>query len=260
MLKLLENFVLEYKILDVLFDRALFKEFLNACRVLDMRYRDSRCAVLAEDGKVLVLDVETIVDEDTRRIREIGVFVVSRSKIGFQYRRRFDKDVVDWLNKFIDFTKPRVLVGHNITNHDKPLLEMEGVRLDLPVIDTLTLSLIALPSAASHSLEYLSRELGIKYRLHVPDEDAKASLELAIKLVAILKAKKLFKYVVEANYKELEGLAILDELFQPKPIEAAKAETRQVVGHGELIITPFVENSCSERVWCPRKIRVADVY
>ena len=258
--KIVRKLRLERKILDILFDRALFKEFLNACKVLDTMYKDSRCAVLAEDGKVLALDVETIVDEDARRVREIGVFVVSRSKIGFQYRRRFDKDAVDWLNKFIDFIKPKVLVGHNITKHDKPLLEMEGVRLDLPVIDTLTLSLIALPSAASHSLEYLSRELGIEYRPHVPDEDAKASLELAIKLVAILKAKKLFKYVVEANYRELEGLAIFDELFQPKPIEVAKVETGQAVSPGELIITPSVENSCSERVWCPRKIRVADVF
>ena len=256
-IKAVKKAKLSISVLDLVFDCGFFDSFLKYCEKLDTY---DKCKVLSSGADIVGIDLETFVEENNTRIREYGVYVYSsRLNEGFGYRRTFDIESANWLRSFLNFTKPKVIVGHNISRHDIPLLEKEGIEISAPIVDTLTLSLIAIPEAASHSLEYLSDIFSIQYEPHIPDEDAKASVILSKKLLTVLIRKNILRYVLKSSYPELSGLNSLTELL--KPIKQEATQTKEYpekidVRKNTIIIVPIVNNSCDNNVWCPRKIDI----
>ena len=256
-IKAIRKAKLTESVLDLVFDCGFFDSFLEYCEKLGTY---DKCSVLLSGADVVGIDVETFVEENITRVREYGIYVYSsRLNKGFGYRRTFNAESASWLRKFLGFTKPKVIVGHNISRHDIPLLRREGIEITAPTVDTLTLSLIALPATPSHSLKYLSDIFNIHYEPHIPDEDAKASVLLSNKLLTILIRKNLLKYVLKSNYLELSGLATLTELLKPVIPETIRTKEhfeKVDVEKGAIVVVPIVNNSCSNHVWCPRKINV----
>lgn len=248
-----KNTSLVNAVLSLFFDNARFAEFLELCELL--KSGDQRCVVLSEGVEVLGLDVETIVEDGEVGVREVGIYAVSRSGKGFEYQRGFSAKAIEWLNTFLEFSKPRLAIGHNIAHHDIPLLEKVGVKINIAILDTLTLSLVALPAEPSHSLEYLTKMFGIGYKPHVSSEDARASVELAVHLIGVLKAKGLLEAVARAGHHELVGLEIIDKLFNPeaKYLEHRDKELNINIA-ADLVVVPRALNSCRGDVWCPKKV------
>ena len=244
---------LAQRILDKFFDEGKFDYFLEACRIL--KASDYRCRALQDGIAIMAIDIETIVEEGRPRVREAGIYALSRSGIGFSYRREFSEATRAWLKSFLDHARPRAVVGHNIARHDIPYLESEGIRIDAPMLDTLTLSIIALPATASHSLEYLAKMFNIEYTPHVADEDARASLLLAAKLIGVLKQKRLLSHVIRLSHRELEALPVVDSVLNPQPTSVQRSgRERGTPGDYDVVVVPRVGDSCRADVWCPRKI------
>jgi len=256
-IKAIRKAKLSKSVLDLVFDCGFFNSFLEYCKKLDMY---DKCNVLSSGVDIVGIDVETFVEENIVRIREYGVYAYSSHlNKGFGYRRAFGIESANWLRRFLNFTKPKVIVGHNISRHDIPLLKKEGIEISAPIVDTLTLSLIAVPETPSHSLEYLSDIFNIHYEPHIPDEDAKASVLLLNKLLTVLVRKNILRYVLKSNYPELSGLNILTELL--KPVKQETLQTKEYfektgVEKNTIVIVPIVNNSCNNNVWCPRKIDI----
>jgi hypothetical protein len=87
--------------------------------------------------KILAIDLERVVEKKILA-GEIGFYIVSYIGEGFDYYRVFNDETIKWLNMFIDYFSPKILLGHNISRHDIPILESEGVKIKIPVLDILS--------------------------------------------------------------------------------------------------------------------------
>jgi ATP-dependent DNA helicase RecQ len=240
-------------ILDIFFHKGFFKEFLEACSL--SKSNDVRCSVLSVGVKILAIDLETVVEEKAL-VGEIGFYIVSHRGEGFAYYGVFNDETIKWLNTFIEYFSPKILLGHNISRHDIPILESEGVKIKIPILDTLTLSVVALPEAPGHSLEYLAQQADVKYFAHRPDEDAKASYEIALRLIETLRVKKLLEYVIKTGYKELEGLKEVIDISNVSPLIITFE--RYDLNSYDLLVAPRTYGSC-ENEWSPKLIPDLDL-
>jgi hypothetical protein len=87
--------------------------------------------------KILAIDLETVVEEKALA-GEIGFYIVSHRREGFAYYRVFNDETIKWLDTFIDYFSPKILLGHNIARRNISILESEGVKIKIPVLDTLS--------------------------------------------------------------------------------------------------------------------------
>ena len=128
--------------------------------------------------RIVFFDLETNIDKNS--IKDIGAI----DNLG----NRFHKNNIQEFVKFIQGAD--YLCGHNIINHDLPVLEkILGYKLNIPSIDTLFLSPLLFPKKPYHKL--LKDDKIYTEELNNPFNDA-------------LKAKELFDDEMDA-FKELEN-------------------------------------------------------
>jgi DNA polymerase-3 subunit epsilon len=100
------------------------------------------------------------------------------------------------LPHFHRFAHDTVLVGHNVA-FDLRMFEVKipltGVQFDQPVLDTLLLSTVVHPDAASHSLEAIAARLGLQaLGRHTALGDALLTGEIYLHLLPLLEAQGIF--------------------------------------------------------------------
>lgn len=106
-----------------------------------------------------------------------------------------DKPVIeDVLGDFINFIGDGVLVAHNATfdmGFIKANCKKLNIKVDNPVLDTLSLSRVLFPELKNHKLNTLSKHLDvILENHHRAVDDAKATSEIFLKCIDILKEKQ----------------------------------------------------------------------
>jgi len=202
------------KALDLLFYRAEFEKF--AYLIETLKIRDDRALILDKEVDTLALDIETEIAFE-KRPRELGIVALRSRDWSIAFRLRiapletftelYGIEPQEFLRAFLSKGNFKVVVGHNIYEFDAKILEEWGVDLsDKSFIDTYTLSLIILPEAASHSLEYLCNLFKISYSPHRADEDAYASAMLLPRLLRLAEVKGVLKDVIEADFEPIRGL------------------------------------------------------
>ncbi len=238
--------------LDLLFYNGRFKEFAEI--VNTFRVRDDRVFILSEK-KALALDIETEVELE-RKPRELGLSVLNTDEWKEAFRlliSNFNDFMIkygiqpqDFLRAFLN--EFYVIIGHNVYKHDAEILRKWGVDLsDKEFIDTYALSLVALPEARSHSLEFLCSIFGIEYAPHRADEDAFASAVLLQRLTYLLH-KKAISLDPLLKFEPVRGLR---HLKIPERGELPKI-VRRKVKRGHLEVT--IDSSEYEDSWYPNEI------
>ena len=243
--------------LDLLFFKGEFDSFLKVLE--ELRIDDQRRNFLYRDTDVLAVDIETEIVMETMP-REIGLVGVRSRDWGIAAILKI-KDFASFENKYgvtpqyffkrmleKDF---KAIVGHNILEFDTKILREWGIELPKgKIIDTYFLSVVAIPEAPSHALEYLSRMFGIKYTPHEAQEDALASVLLLTYLVSIASNKGILEEIIELHLEPLNGLgsiSILRREIPPPPcLRLAKPRTVHVT----------IDAQDAEDAWYPYRVNL----
>lgn len=245
------------KALDLLFYRAEFEKF--AYLVESLGVEDDRALLLESEVDVLALDIETeIVFE--KRPRELGIVALKSRDWGEAFRLRiaslknfeelYGVEPQEFLKAFLSKGNFRVIVGHNIYGFDAEILSRWGVNLSAEsLIDTYFLSLVVLPEAESHSLEFLCSLFKISYEPHKADEDAYASALLLPRLLYIAKAKDVLWDIIGVDYGPIKGLMKVEVPLVR--VEFSPPE-KERVGEGRVEVT--IDATGYADAWYPQLI------
>ncbi len=245
--------------LDILFFSARFQNFTQV--VNNLKIEDNRSLITSREPLIISLDIETEIDLETKP-REIGLSVfritdwseVFRVKISsiINFEEKFGVEARYFLGSLL--RRFDHIVGHNIYDFDAKILSKWGIDLsEKLILDTLALSFLVLPEAASHSLEFLCEQFEIYYRAHEPDEDAYASMRLLQYLVSIASIKGLELKALAKLFKPIEGL---EDLVIPS-VKVKYPPERRRVEDNCLLIAPDANRY--EVSWYPEVVYVPDL-
>lgn len=99
------------------------------------------------------------------------------------------------LPKFLEFCEDSTLVAHNAEfdiSNIRTNCKKLGLNFDFPYVDTLYLARFLLPELKNHKLGTLSKHLNVKLlNHHRAVDDAKATADIFIKMLAVLKMKNI---------------------------------------------------------------------
>lgn len=100
------------------------------------------------------------------------------------------------LPQFLDFCEGCILVAHNASfdvGFIRKKAEFQGISIDFTVIDTVALARLLLPQLNKVKLNLVAKALGISLENHHRAvDDAKATAEIFVKFIGMLKEKEIF--------------------------------------------------------------------
>lgn len=155
----------------VIFDFEATDKYINTAEPIEL------AAVKMVDGKIT-----EVFQSFAKPSEPISDFITGLTSITNEMVR-FSPKFEDILPDFFKFTRDSILVGHNISGYDYPLLEKyareEGYKFDNDMVDTLLLAREHLKEFKRFDLESLSKNLNISHEnAHRAIADVYATAEL----------------------------------------------------------------------------------
>jgi len=216
---------------------------LKSLITLEKSTQSSILSLIKKEYIIGALDIEY--DEWERRILSLGLILTNsdeENSIPLEYKldeeERVvdapndipDKSIISILQKFVDNLN-LVLVGHNIWWHDLRKLKNKGLKLNdkTRIVDSLLLSILAMPYLRSYALRSLAERFGLSYKPHLPVDDARISLHIARIACGILKEKKLLTYV--PHIRPLSGILFLSPIMGYRRVQGS------TINHNDLPIS-----------------------